>query len=69
MPGAMNGLDLARALRAAKPALPVLLVTGYSEVAQTAADEAIPILRKPYDSAALRAAVRRAMRGRLRVVA
>jgi two-component system NtrC family sensor kinase len=65
MPGAMNGLDLARTLRAQRPGLPVLLVTGYSEVAQAAADEAIPILRKPYDSAALRAAIR----GRLRVVA
>jgi two-component system NtrC family sensor kinase len=69
MPGAMNGLDLARALRARTPPVPVLLATGYSEVAQVAADEAIPLVRKPYAASTLSEAVRGAIRARLRVVA
>jgi two-component system NtrC family sensor kinase len=49
MPGDMNGVDLARIIRERYPTLPVLLTTGYSSVAQTAMNEGLPILRKPYD--------------------
>lgn len=47
MPGKMDGLALARALKQNHPRLPILLATGYSEAAQNAAAE-FPILRKPY---------------------
>jgi PAS domain S-box-containing protein len=47
MPGKMDGLSLARAIKQKKPALPILLATGYSEAAQNARAD-FPILRKPY---------------------
>jgi two-component system NtrC family sensor kinase len=71
MPGGWNGLDLARAVHREYGAqVPVLLATGYSDVAQSAADEGFPILRKPYGEAELREAVAKAIRPRrLKVVA
>jgi CheY-like chemotaxis protein len=42
----MNGTDLARAVRTAKSAVPVLLVSGYAEKEGLAAD--LPRLRKPF---------------------
>lgn len=47
MPGKMDGLSLARAIKQKRPALPILLATGYSEAAQNARAD-FPILRKPY---------------------
>jgi PAS domain S-box-containing protein len=47
MPGKMDGLSLARAIKQKHPALPILLATGYSEAAQNARVD-FPILRKPY---------------------
>jgi CheY-like chemotaxis protein len=47
MPGKMDGLDLARAIKAKHPDLPILLASGYSNAAQNARSE-FPILRKPY---------------------
>ncbi|MBN8967525.1 MAG: PAS domain S-box protein [Rhizobiales bacterium] len=47
MPGKMDGLGLARAIRQKRPNLPVLLATGYSEAAQTARAD-FAILKKPY---------------------
>jgi CheY-like chemotaxis protein len=47
MPGKMDGLSLAKALRAKRPDLPVLLATGYSEALASGQNE-FPILRKPY---------------------
>ena len=47
MPGKMDGLSLARAIKQKRPALPILLATGYSEAAQNARTD-FPILRKPY---------------------
>jgi two-component system NtrC family sensor kinase len=58
MPGGMNGLDLARAVRQRFPRLPVLLTTGYSAAAQEAAAEGFTILPKPYQRQALESAVR-----------
>jgi two-component system NtrC family sensor kinase len=71
MPGDRNGLDLARQVRAEHGGrVPVLLATGYSDVAQAAADEGFPILRKPYSAADLREALAKAVRAaRLKVVA
>ena len=58
MPGTMDGIALARTLRERQPALPVLLVTGYSQAASDAAPE-FPVMRKPFQLAELsRAAAR-----------
>jgi PAS domain S-box-containing protein len=48
MPGKLDGLALAYRLRELRPDLPVLLATGYSDVAATVRGE-FPILRKPYE--------------------
>jgi PAS domain S-box-containing protein len=47
MPGRMDGLGLARAIKERRPGLPILLATGYSEAAQNVRAD-FPILRKPY---------------------
>jgi PAS domain S-box-containing protein len=47
MPGKMDGVGLARTIRARNPKLPILLMTGYSATAMEAAAQ-FPILRKPY---------------------
>jgi PAS domain S-box-containing protein len=58
MPGTMDGLALARALRERQPSLPVLLVSGYSQAAAEAAPE-FTVMRKPFQLAELsRAAAR-----------
>ena len=51
MPGAMNGVALARASER-KPDLPVLLVTGYSQAATEAPGD-FPVMRKPFQLADL----------------
>jgi signal transduction histidine kinase/CheY-like chemotaxis protein len=66
MPGATNGLELARALRVERPALPVLLVTGYSQYGPEVAGEAFELLEKPYRRETLVNAVRAALDGRAR---
>jgi PAS domain S-box-containing protein len=48
MPGKMDGLGLARHLRAVKPGLPILLTSGYSDAALNVRGD-FPILRKPYE--------------------
>ena len=47
MPGNLDGLELAHAIRVKRPAMPILLATGYSEAAHKARSD-FPILRKPY---------------------
>ncbi|QIG92046.1 hybrid sensor histidine kinase/response regulator [Bradyrhizobium sp. 6(2017)] len=47
MPGRMDGLKLARAIRDRKPELPILLTTGYSKSARDVRSD-FPVLRKPY---------------------
>ncbi|MFC0385406.1 response regulator [Muricoccus vinaceus] len=42
----MNGAELSARARAIRPGLPILLVTGYAELATLASD--IPVLHKPY---------------------
>jgi two-component system NtrC family sensor kinase len=70
MPGDLNGLDLARIVRRETGGrLPVLLATGYSDVAQQAIDEGFPVLRKPFDSRQLHDGIAGVLRTeRLRVV-
>ncbi|MGP9820240.1 response regulator [Salinarimonas sp. NSM] len=57
MPG-MSGVELAKALRAERPALPVILATGYGAPPE---GESLPTLPKPYDQAQLDAAIRSAL--------
>ena len=48
MPGKMDGLGLARHLKAVRPRLPILLTSGYSDAAVNVRGD-FPILRKPYE--------------------
>jgi CheY-like chemotaxis protein len=56
MPGGMDGAALANAIRARRPELPVLLVTGFSPSASHAD---FPVIRKPFDFSELSRAVAR----------
>jgi PAS domain S-box-containing protein len=53
MPGAIDGVGLAREIRSRYPKLPVVLTTGYSDAAQAAPPD-LRILRKPFDTDTLR---------------
>ena len=53
MPGKMNGLELAQEVVRREPGLPVVLMTGYSEAAASAAAEGFALLVKPYTIEAL----------------
>ncbi|MDQ2780729.1 MAG: response regulator, partial [Pseudomonadota bacterium] len=59
MPGALDGLQLARALRDRMPGLPVVLISGYSRALASAQD--FEVLQKPCAPGDLVAALRRAM--------
>ena len=61
MPG-MTGLELARTVRRSYPHMAILLASGYSGVSHTGDLQGLEILPKPYDRAALSAAVERALR-------
>jgi len=63
MAGAMDGVALWRTLRQQHPALPVVLVTGYSEAAR-AAERDMVLLRKPFRLEELGRVVARAIAGR-----
>jgi PAS domain S-box-containing protein len=58
MPGTMNGVELARTIRVARPNLPIVLVTGYVGSA-TGADPEFTVLRKPYRFDELRQTIAR----------
>ena len=53
MPGAIDGVGLAREIRSRYPMLPVVLTTGYSDAARAAPPD-LRILRKPFDTESLR---------------
>ncbi len=57
MPGRLNGMDLAREIGRLRPALPVVLTTGYSEAATVAREHGFRLLMKPYRMDALAAAL------------
>jgi PAS domain S-box-containing protein len=63
MPGPMNGLQLARAIRERHPDVPIILATGYSEFARDAAKEFF-VLRKPFQLSDLSDAVAELSKGR-----
>ena len=47
MPGKMDGIGLAKTIRATNPKMPILLITGYSDAAKEIGLQ-FPVLRKPY---------------------
>ena len=56
MPNGMSGLELARALRARRPGLPVLIASGYADGlvdTRTLDEERVALLKKPYENGAL----------------
>jgi CheY-like chemotaxis protein len=62
MPG-MNGAEVVREVRAIRPNLPILMITGYSDteaLAELAPD--VPVLRKPFDGGTLLGAAATAAR-------
>jgi signal transduction histidine kinase len=59
MPGEMDGLALARHLKAAMPGLPVLLMTGYAERLDEIAAMGFEVLPKPCSAEILAAAIAR----------
>jgi DNA-binding LytR/AlgR family response regulator len=60
MPGTIDGVGLASEIKSQYPDLPVILTTGYSDAARTAPTH-LKILRKPFDSAALKGCIQEAM--------
>jgi DNA-binding NtrC family response regulator len=64
MPGTIDGVGLASEIRSQYPNLPVILTTGYSDAAR-AVPANLKILRKPFDSDALRGFIKEAMDVRL----
>jgi two-component system NtrC family sensor kinase len=64
MPGSMDGVALAFALRERIPELPVLLTTGYAERHQEALDAGLSVLSKPVAPEVLLEELRTAMRRR-----
>jgi len=64
LPGALQGYDLARAVLAAQPGLPVLYISGYARNALVHAgrlDEGVNLLEKPFTPEALASAVRKVL--------
>jgi len=64
MPGGMNGVELAKEIRARALGVPVLLTSGYAEASRrSAAAEGVQILAKPYRLEELATALREAIEG------
>ncbi|MBV9735147.1 MAG: response regulator [Acidisphaera sp.] len=55
MPGGMSGVALAREVRKLLPSLPIVLTTGYSDMLGEVLATGLPVLRKPYQLADLKA--------------
>ena len=64
MPGGMSGVDLANKLRRLRPALPVILTSGYSDVLAEGQGSDFELLRKPYSAESLSRLLRKAMSAR-----
>ena len=61
MPGGLNGVDLAHAIRKDYPDLPVVLTTGYFNALDKPLPRGLPVLRKPYDIGELKKTLQTAM--------
>ncbi|MFA6968706.1 response regulator [Bosea sp. (in: a-proteobacteria)] len=66
MPGSMDGLKLAAAVRERWPPVAIIVTSGRILPANTALPEATAFLAKPYDGAAMEAALRKAAEAVLR---
>ena len=60
MPGTIDGVGLASEVRSRYPHLPVILTTGYSDAARPRRPD-LRILRKPFDTDALRSFIQDTM--------
>jgi CheY-like chemotaxis protein len=68
MPGGMNGVELARAARELRPAMKILLTSGYTAVAgvgEAATREGFPLILKPYRQHELVDIIRTVLDGRI----
>ena len=63
MPGGINGVELAKAVRQRYPKIAILLTTGYSDQALDADSQSFELIRKPYRRAELSQKVGVVMRG------
>jgi DNA-binding NtrC family response regulator len=64
MPGDMDGLDLAYAVRSIFPQIPIVLVSGYADTSSTREPlREFSFVRKPFTPAAILEAARRAASG------
>jgi signal transduction histidine kinase/CheY-like chemotaxis protein len=61
LPGGIDGLLLARTVKARRPDIPTVLTTGYARVFDT--EPEFPVLRKPYQISALGRIIREALDG------
>jgi hypothetical protein len=59
LPGDLDGLALARAVKESHPHIPTVLTTGYAKIFDS--DPEFPVLRKPYQIAALARVIRQAL--------
>jgi PAS domain S-box-containing protein len=59
LPGDLDGLALARAVKERHPDIPTVLTTGYAKIFDS--DPEFPVLRKPYQIAALARVIRQAL--------
>ncbi|MBV8753484.1 MAG: response regulator [Hyphomicrobiales bacterium] len=59
LPGEMDGLALARVVKERHPDVPVVLTTGYAKIFEN--EPEFPVLRKPYQLAALARVIRAAL--------
>ena len=62
MPGELDGIALAKALRVERPELPLLLMTGYAQQIDAIAALGFDVVPKPCSAEILSAALARAMR-------
>jgi DNA-binding LytR/AlgR family response regulator len=60
MPG-VNGVEVAAAIRARVPAMPIVFITGYADLTALAAIDHALVLQKPYRETQLQAILDRAL--------
>ena len=65
MPGTMDGLDLARAVRRRRPDMPIVLASGYSDAAAKVLAEGFVLVSKPYRPEVLTLTIRKALAERV----